>query len=163
MQKTRGMSNLLTYRWETAYETEPLWVQHRKGTRVVAKRPDGSSITRTTAYFKKVPFRSIEEAHRWSSAELPAKPVNESPPSTGEDGFPGLELTDGSVIQMGACESIPTDAALPAGLTSPLARDQGPRRSERHRKDTDTGKVSRLSAIMLKLDSCCTSRMDFRH
>ena len=47
-----------------AYETEPLQAQYRKGTKVVAKRPDGSSITRTTAYFKKVPFRSIEEAHK---------------------------------------------------------------------------------------------------
>jgi len=113
-------------------------VQCRRGSRVVAKRTGGSSITRTTAHFKKVPFGSIEKAHRWSSAEWPAEPINESPPSTGEDGPPGLEQTDGSMIGMGANESIPADAALPAGLTSPLARDQGPRRSERHRKDTDT-------------------------
>lgn len=105
---------------------------------MVAKRPDGSSITKTTAHFKKVPFRSIEEAHRWSSAEWLAEPVNESPPSTREDGPPGLEQTDGSMIGTGANESIPANAALPAGLTSPLARDQGPRRSERHQKDTDT-------------------------
>ena len=44
-----------------AYETEPLQVQYRKGTRVVAKRADGSTITRTTAHFKKVPFRSAED------------------------------------------------------------------------------------------------------
>ena len=43
-----------------AYETEPLQVQYRKGTRVVRKRTDGSTITRNTAYFKKVPFRSAE-------------------------------------------------------------------------------------------------------
>ena len=97
-----------------AYEAEPLRVQCRKGTRVVAKRPDGSSITRTTAHFKKIPFRSIEEAHRWSSAELPAEPVNEQ--------------TDGSMIGTGDNESTPPM----------LARDQGPRRSERHLKDTDT-------------------------
>ena len=41
-----------------AYEAEPLRVQYRKGTRVVAKRLDGSSVTRTTAHFKKVPFGS---------------------------------------------------------------------------------------------------------
>ena len=41
-----------------AYETEPLQVQHGKGTRVVAKRPDGSTITRTTAHFTRVPYRS---------------------------------------------------------------------------------------------------------
>ena len=68
----------------------------------------------------------------------PAEPVNESPPSTREDGPPGLEQTDGSMSRTGANESISTDAALLAGLTSPLARDQGPRRSERHQNDTDT-------------------------
>ena len=120
-----------------AYETEPLQVQYRKGARVVAKRPDGSSITRTTAHFKKVPFRSSEEAHRWSRAECPAEPVIKSPPSTGEDGPPSLGQTDGSTVRAGANESSPADVALPVGLTSPLARDQGPRRSGRHRKDTD--------------------------
>jgi len=115
-----------------AYETEPLQVQYRKVTRVVAKRPDGSSITRTTAYFETVPFRMSEEAHKWSSAECPAEPVSESPPNTGEDGPPSLEQTDGSMVGAGANESIPADVALAVGLTSPLARDQGPRRSERH-------------------------------
>ena len=117
-----------------AYETEPLQVQYRTGPRVVAKRPDSSSITRTTAYFKKVPFRSIEEAHQWSSPECPAEPVSESPPSTGEDGPPRLEQTDVSMVGAGANESIPADVALPVGLTSPLARDHGPRRSKRHPK-----------------------------
>ena len=59
------MSNPLTYRWETvlvrreavnkttpAYEAEPLRVQYRKGTRVVAKRLDGSSVT---AHLRKYP------------------------------------------------------------------------------------------------------------
>ena len=48
-----------------------------------------------------------------------AEPVNESPPSTGEDGPPGLEQTGGSMIGAGTNESIPADTALPAGLTSP--------------------------------------------
>ena len=121
-----------------AYETEPLQVQYRKGSRVVAKRSDGSSITRTTAHFKKVPFRSVEEAHKWSSAEWPIESVHESPPSTREGGPPGLEQTEGSETGAEANVSIPADTALPAGMPSPLARDQGPRRSERHRKDTDT-------------------------
>ena len=30
-----------------AYKAEPLRVHYRKGTRVVVKRPDGSSVTRT--------------------------------------------------------------------------------------------------------------------
>ena len=73
------MSKPLTYREETlcysedrrvnkassAYETEPLQVQYRKGTMVVAKRPDGSTIAMTSAHFKKVPFRSAEEAQQW--------------------------------------------------------------------------------------------------
>lgn len=118
-----------------AYEAEPLRVQYRKGARVVAKRPDGSSVTRTTAHFKKVSFGSMEEAHRWSSSEWPTEPVNESPPRSREDEPPGLEQTDRS---MTVNESIPADAAPPVSLPPPLAREEGPRRSERHRKDTDT-------------------------
>ena len=37
------------------YEGEPLEVQYRKGTQVVAQRRDGSTVTRSTAHFKKVP------------------------------------------------------------------------------------------------------------
>lgn len=40
-------------------------VQHRKGTQVVAKRRDGSTVTRLTAHFKKVPHQTPEEASRW--------------------------------------------------------------------------------------------------
>ena len=41
------------------FESEPLEVQHRKGTQVVARRKDGSTITRATApHFRKVPYRS---------------------------------------------------------------------------------------------------------
>ncbi len=35
-----------------AYDTEPLQVQYRTSTRVIAERPHGSTITRTTARFK---------------------------------------------------------------------------------------------------------------
>ena len=65
----------------------------------------------------------------WSSAEWPTESVKESSPSTREDGPLGLEQTDGSMTGMGANESIPVDAALQAGLPSPLTQDQGPRRS----------------------------------
>ena len=51
---------------------------------------------------------------------------------------PGLEQTEGSISGTGANASISDDAASPAGSTSPIARDQGPRRSGRHLKDTDT-------------------------
>ena len=37
-------------------EGEPLEVQYRKGTQVAAKRRDGSTVTRSTAHFKKVPY-----------------------------------------------------------------------------------------------------------
>jgi len=41
-----------------AYEAEPLWVQYRKGTSVVAKWPDGNSFARTTAWFKKISLQT---------------------------------------------------------------------------------------------------------
>ena len=46
-------------------EGEPLEVQYRKGTQVAAKRRDGSTVTRSTAHFKKVPYQTPEEAGRW--------------------------------------------------------------------------------------------------
>ena len=49
----------------TPYEGEPREVQHRKGTEIVAKRRDGSTITRSTALFKKIPYHTPEEAGRW--------------------------------------------------------------------------------------------------
>ena len=67
-----------------AYEAELLRMQCRKGTMGVAKRPDGSSVTRTTAHFKKVPFGSMEEAHRCSSSEWPTDPINGSSPTISE-------------------------------------------------------------------------------
>ena len=105
---------------------------------MIVERPDGSSITRTTAHFKKVPFRSIEEGHRWSSPKSPAKHLNESALSTREGGPPGLEQTDKSMIETGAEESIPAEDALSNGAAAPPAWGQGARRSERHRKDPDT-------------------------
>ena len=109
-----------------AYEAGPLRVQYRQGTRVVAKRPDGRSVTRTTAHFKKVPFRSMEEAHKWSSSEWPTETINESPPRIREDESLGLEQADES---MTVNEPIPTEAASPVRLSPPLAREEGPRRS----------------------------------
>ena len=46
-------------------EGEPLEVQYRKRTKVAAKRRDGSTVTRSTAHFKKVPYQTPEEADRW--------------------------------------------------------------------------------------------------
>ena len=108
-----------------AYDAEPLRVQYWKGTRVVAKRPGGSSVTRTTPHFKKVPFGSMEEAHRWSSSEWSTEPINlnESPPRISGDEPPGLEQADRS---RKVNESIPAEAASPGKLPPPLAgkRDQ---------------------------------------
>ena len=88
-----------------AYDAEPLQVEYRKDTRVVAKRPDGSPVTRTMAHSKKVYFGSMEEAHRWSNSEWPTEPVNKSTLSTREDGPLGLEQT-GSMMGTGANEPI---------------------------------------------------------
>ena len=78
---------------------------------------------------KKVPFGSMEEAHKWSSSEWPTETINESPPRIREDESPGLEQADES---MTVNEPIPTEAASPVRLSPPLAREEGPRRSERH-------------------------------
>ena len=77
----------------------------------------------------------MEEAHKWSSSEWPTETINESPPRIREDESPGLEQADES---MTVNEPIPTEAASAVRLSPPLAREEGPRRSERHRKDTDT-------------------------
>ena len=55
----------LSSKASSPYEGEPLEVQYRNGTQVVAKRRDGSTITRSTANFKKVPYQTSEEAGRW--------------------------------------------------------------------------------------------------
>ena len=46
----------LSSKASSPYVGEPLEVQYRKGTQVVAKRRDGSTVTRSTAHFKKVPY-----------------------------------------------------------------------------------------------------------
>ena len=115
-----------------AYDTEPLQVQYRKGTRVVAKRPDGSTITRTTAHFKKVPFRSAEEAQRWSISEWPIGPVSESTLSSGDDGCPGVEQSDETTTGMGADESIHAEVVTPSRLQSPQGGVRGTEKTQRH-------------------------------
>ena len=147
-----------------AYEAEPLQVQYKKGTRVVTERPDGSSITRTTAHFQKVPFRSMEEVHRWSSSEWPTELINELPPTIREDQPPGLEQADRS---MTVNESIPAEAAPQLGCHHhlPGKRDQAEVRGTEKTLTLTIckGKVPRLSAIMLKLANCYQTRKDFRY
>ncbi|KAK2566494.1 hypothetical protein P5673_009104 [Acropora cervicornis] len=119
-----------------AYETEPLQVQYRKGTRVVAKRADGSTITRTTAHFKKVPFRSAEDDQGQSTPEWPTEPVGESSLSTGENECPGIEQSNETIAGMG--ESVQTEGVAPTRPQAPQVGEEGLRRprSERHRKET---------------------------
>ena len=112
-----------------AYETEPLQVQHRKGTRVVAKRPDSSTITRTTAHFKRVPYRSSEEAQQWRTSDWTPETVSESTLSTG---CPGLEQSDETTTGRGANESIHAEVGMPTNSQSPQVNEEGLRRSERH-------------------------------
>jgi len=45
---------------------------------MVAKRLDGSSLMRTTAHFKKVQFKTVEDAQKWLSSEWPMEPVSEA-------------------------------------------------------------------------------------
>ena len=116
------------------YETEPLQVQYRKGTRVVAKRADGSSVTRTTAHFKKVPFRSAEDDQGQSTTEWPTEPVGESTLSTGENECSGVEQSNETIAGMG--ESVQTEGVAPTRPQAPQVGEEGLRRSERHRKET---------------------------
>ena len=55
----------LSSKASSPYEGELLEVQYRNGTQVVAKRRDGSTVTRSSAHFKKVPYQTSEEAGRW--------------------------------------------------------------------------------------------------
>ena len=116
-------------------ETEPLQVKYRKGTRVVTERPNGSTITRSTAHIKKVPLRSPEEAQQWSSSEFPTGPVSESTLSAGEDGRPGMGQSEKTTAGVGAGESI--RMATLASLQLPQVGKERIRRSERFRKDTE--------------------------
>ena len=125
-------------RRQAVNKASPLQVQYRKGTRVVAKRPDGSTITRATAHFKKVPFSSAKEAQRWSTSEWPTGPVSESTLSTGDDGCPGVEQSDETTTGMGADEPIHAEVVTPTRLQSLPVCKEGLRRSERYRKDRET-------------------------
>ena len=117
-----------------AYETEPLQVQYRKGTRVVAKRADGSTITRTTAHFKKVPIRSAEDDLGQSTPEWPTEPVGESTLSTGENECPGMKQSNQTIAGMG--ESVQTGGVVPTRPQAPQVGEEGLRRSERYRNET---------------------------
>ena len=89
----------LSSKASSPYEGEPLEVQYRNGTQVVAKRRDGSTVIRLTAHFKKVPYQTPEEAGRWrlgpdsghnpSARELPR--VQEHPEKVR---LPEVELSD---------------------------------------------------------------------
>ena len=47
------------------YEEDPLTVVYSKGSQVVGKRAESSTITRTIEHFKPVPYQSIEEVNDW--------------------------------------------------------------------------------------------------
>ena len=84
------------------YEGEPLEEQHRKGTQVVVKRRDGSTITRSTAHFKKVPYQTLDEVGRSQldpgfsrkpSAEVQAEVLPKPQERPGKVLFPGKGLS----------------------------------------------------------------------
>ena len=119
----------------TPHETEPLQVKYQKGTWVVAERLDGSTITRSTVHFKKVPFRSADEAQQWSPSKWPTGPVSESTLTAGEDGHPGMGQSEETTMGAGASE--PIQVAIPASLQSPQVGKEEVGRSERFQKDTE--------------------------
>ena len=121
-------------RRQAGNKATPLQVQYKKGTRVVAKRADGSTITRTTAHFKKVPFRSAEDDQGQSTPEWPTEPVGESTLSTGENECPGMKQSNETIAGMG--ESVQTEGVVPTRPQAPQVGEEGLRRSERYRNET---------------------------
>ena len=76
-----------------AYEAEPLRVKYKKGTRVVAKRPDDSFVTRTTAHFKKVLFGSNFYERKSGGRDLRNRePPMKRPHRTRENNIPCFNL-----------------------------------------------------------------------
>ena len=84
-----------------------------------------------------VSFRCAEEAQQ-STSEWPTGPTSESTLNTEDDGCPGVEPSDETTAEMGACDSIHADAVTPTRLQSPQACKEGLRTIKRHGKDTGT-------------------------
>ena len=51
-----------THKGVPPHERQPLQVLYGKGTQITARREDGGSVTCSTTHFKKVPFKSMEDA-----------------------------------------------------------------------------------------------------
>ena len=112
------------------FEEEPLKVQYRKGSQVVAKRKDGSTITRSTAHFKRVPYQSNGETERSTpvaETDAPTHDPVEPPQSTDltngvqqpdADYTPPREVTNGSSDRTVE----PNQPATPTQMGGPSAR-----------------------------------------
>ena len=112
------------------FEEEPLKVQYRKGSQVVAKRKDGSTITRTTAHFKRVPYQSNGETERSTPAaetEAPTHDPVEPPQSTDlTNGVqqPDADYTRSRGVTNGSSDRTvePNQPATPTQMGGPSAR-----------------------------------------
>ena len=96
------------------YEGEPLEVQHRKGTQVVVKKRDGSTVTMATAHFKKIPHQTPEKAGRWKlGPDFGHKPSSEP-----------------KARELSRLQERPDKVRLPeVGLSDPLDRMEPPMES----------------------------------
>ena len=83
----------------TPYNPTPLTVKEKKGSMVTAERPDGSSITRNSSYFKQLPrsFRSLPETL----------------PENNDDDVPSLHGADSAEDVSPDVPSIPVEAPPP--------------------------------------------------
>ena len=122
------------------YEEDPLTVVYRKGSQVVGKRVDGSTITRTTAHFKPVPYQSIDEVNDWelggqsgtavacdkgTSEQSEQSEAADAPLTTTLLGMPRALLSGQA-----------QEARNSVGRTADSPEIEGVRRSERQRKST---------------------------
>ena len=103
------------------FEEEPLKVQYRKGSQVVAKRKDGRTITRSTAHFKRVPYQSNGETKRSTPAAV------EPPQSTDlTNGVqqPDADYTRSRGVTNGSSDRTvePNQPATPTQMGGPSAR-----------------------------------------
>ena len=127
-----------THKGALPYERQPLMVQYRKGSQVVAQRKDGSRITRSTTHFKKVPYRSEEEAKQWLADSQGEIDNQLSPRKEIDGGNTENPLTQSDFSERKEGEETPTNTQEgELEIREPgQAREEELRRSERQRKDT---------------------------
>ena len=123
-----------TDKGSSAYERQPLNVQHRKGSHVIAKIADGSNVTRITALFKKVQCCLEEDARKWSNSREKSKVLPL------EDGESAVANQGPEAEALETCTGRAPSGTLsgsPDNQTENVTEEVEARRSEKHWKDPE--------------------------